>query len=445
MLLERVADNIQRMDNEHGGGGLVSEIARRSLTWGVSLLPVKCPEPLRPQLLSAVARLGIVVGASQFDAYAHDDARNSFRLAAECAEEGGAGISAPRPIRSGPSGNLGGRPGHRPHRREGISSGEGQPEPPAARDDPDNEAVEGGAGEGASTDTSTDRHGIGASVVQNVPNNNGTVIAVQNVSEIHRLRGTPLPKKWIQSRLHCYVGDDDTAKTVASHLTTHRAVVIQARAGTGRYTTALHALTHQGVKTVRQVRREPNERVDLEGLKDEDTGWILDLRDEEETLKPGFGLHLREVEGHLRQTRSFIVVVTQPHTWTSVASEATELQHPLTPADALDVLREQLTHHEPPVDELKKWLGSGEITGHLTHATPAEAVRWARIISAAVDLNRSTIEPKPFDELVESVVQSARNWRRELLRMAHAQLRQRAPQLSVSRRRTRRRARRDHL
>ncbi|MCX5443832.1 hypothetical protein [Streptomyces sp. NBC_00063] len=168
------------------------------------------------------------------------------------------------------------------------------------------------------------------------------------------------------------------------------------------------------MKTVRQVRREPNERVDLEGLKDEDTGWILDLRDEEETLKPGFGLHLREVEGHLRQTRSFIVVVTQPHTWTSVASEATELQHPLTPADALDVLREQLTHHEPPVDELKKWLGSGEITGHLTHATPAEAVRWARIISAAVDLNRSTIEPKPFDELVESVVQSARNWRREL-------------------------------
>ncbi|MFD4715330.1 helix-turn-helix domain-containing protein [Streptomyces sp. NPDC058430] len=88
-LLERVADTIHRMDNEHGGGGLVSEVASRSLTWGVSLLPVKCPEPLRPQLLSAVARLGIVVGASQFDAYAHDDARISFRLAAECAEEGG--------------------------------------------------------------------------------------------------------------------------------------------------------------------------------------------------------------------------------------------------------------------------------------------------------------------------------------------------------------------
>ncbi|MCE3030830.1 XRE family transcriptional regulator [Streptomyces sp. CMSTAAHL-2] len=87
-LLERAADHIHALDNAHGGGGLVAEIANRSLAWAATLLPVKCPEPLRPQLLSAVARLGIVVGASQFDAYAHDDARVSFRLAAECAEEG---------------------------------------------------------------------------------------------------------------------------------------------------------------------------------------------------------------------------------------------------------------------------------------------------------------------------------------------------------------------
>ncbi|WP_353942814.1 helix-turn-helix transcriptional regulator [Streptomyces sp. HUAS MG91] len=87
-LLEQAADHIHTLDNAHGGGGLVTEIANRSLTWAVCLLPVKCPEPLRPQLLSAVARLGLVVGATQFDAYAHDDARVSFRLAAECAEEG---------------------------------------------------------------------------------------------------------------------------------------------------------------------------------------------------------------------------------------------------------------------------------------------------------------------------------------------------------------------
>ncbi|MFD7136992.1 multiprotein-bridging factor 1 family protein [Streptomyces sp. NPDC059894] len=87
--LKSLADVIHRQDNEHGGGGAVRELARGAITWGASLLPVPCPEPLRPELLASVARLGIVVGASQFDAYAHDDARVSFRLAAECAEEAG--------------------------------------------------------------------------------------------------------------------------------------------------------------------------------------------------------------------------------------------------------------------------------------------------------------------------------------------------------------------
>ncbi|WP_372345532.1 hypothetical protein [Streptomyces sp. KL116D] len=87
--LKALADVIHRQDNEHGGGGVVRELARGAITWGASLLPVPCPEPLRPELLASVARLGIVVGASQFDAYAHDDARVSFRLAAECAEEAG--------------------------------------------------------------------------------------------------------------------------------------------------------------------------------------------------------------------------------------------------------------------------------------------------------------------------------------------------------------------
>ncbi len=78
------------------------ELARGAIMWGASLLPVPCPEPLRPELLASVARLGIVVGASQFDAYAHDDARVSFRLAAECAEEAGSGTCAPRRTRSWP-------------------------------------------------------------------------------------------------------------------------------------------------------------------------------------------------------------------------------------------------------------------------------------------------------------------------------------------------------
>ncbi len=251
----------------------------------------------------------------------------------------------------------------------------------------------------------------GASTVQNVGNNYGTAVAVQNINEIQRLRGTPLPDDWIKARLHPYLPDDQATKAIDALLDVHRAAVIHSTAGTGRYTTALHTLTHQRVKDIRQVRREPNERVELEGLKDEDTGWILDLRDEEETLRPGFGLHLREAADHLRAMRSYVVVVTHTDTWMTVAGEATELAHFLAPPAALDVLHTHLERHRPPVRDLEKWCADEAITRQLHQATPAEAARLARVIITAVSLDDSTGEPKPFKELVEAVIQSTHNWR----------------------------------
>ncbi|WP_329240802.1 hypothetical protein OG223_53135 [Streptomyces sp. NBC_01478] len=278
-------------------------------------------------------------------------------------------------------------------------------EPPPPRDAPPSDDT---------ADTETGAHATDTSAVQNVSTNYGTVVAVQNISDIQRLRGTPLPDDWIAARLHPYLPDDETTKAIDALLVAYRVAVIHAGAGTGRYTTALHTLIHQGARAIRQVRREPNEGVDLEGLRDEDTGWILDLRDEEETLRPGFGLHLREVEDHLRTMRSFVVVVTHTDTWAHVAGEATELAHPLAPPDALRVLRAHLDCRQPPIDELDKWLAADQITQPLNRAAPAEAARWARIIIAAVDLNDSTTEPKDFTELVEAAVQSAHNWRRTL-------------------------------
>jgi hypothetical protein len=254
----------------------------------------------------------------------------------------------------------------------------------------------------------------GASTVQNVGTNYGTAVAVQNINEIQRLRGTPLPDDWIKARLGPYLPDDQTTKALNELLAVHRVAVIHNTAGTGRYTTALHTLTHQRVKDIRQVRREPNERVELEGLKDEDTGWILDLRDEEEALRPGFGLHLREAAGHLRAMRSFVVVVTHTDTWMPVAGEATELAHLLAPPTALDVLHTHLERHEPSIRDLEKWRADEAIIRQLGRATPAEAARLARIIIAAVGLDNSTGEPTPFESLVEAVIQSAHNWRTTL-------------------------------
>jgi hypothetical protein len=83
-----IADSLQWWDNSYGGGGMVGQLASNAMRWGVGLLSVDCPEPLRPDFLAAIARLGLVAGACQFDILEHESAETAFRIAVECAEEG---------------------------------------------------------------------------------------------------------------------------------------------------------------------------------------------------------------------------------------------------------------------------------------------------------------------------------------------------------------------
>lgn len=84
-----VATVISGLDNKLGGGGMVSDIASPAMQWAAGLLHVRCAEYLRADLFAAVSRLGIVVGASAFDAYRHAYATHAFAFAADCAEEAG--------------------------------------------------------------------------------------------------------------------------------------------------------------------------------------------------------------------------------------------------------------------------------------------------------------------------------------------------------------------
>ncbi|MFI2736624.1 XRE family transcriptional regulator [Streptomyces sp. NPDC018711] len=86
--LQQIAAGLHSWDNTYGGGGLIGQFATDSMQWAIRLLPVSCPPSQRPDFLGAVARLGLVAGASQFDVYRHDDARLAFKVAVECAEEG---------------------------------------------------------------------------------------------------------------------------------------------------------------------------------------------------------------------------------------------------------------------------------------------------------------------------------------------------------------------
>jgi hypothetical protein len=291
---------------------------------------------------------------------------------------------------------IGGRTGHQPPRADA--------QPPAPDRDP---------GRGAREDDS--EHTFAPAVQQNVPVNLGTVIGTQNISEIRRLRGTPLPKDWIEDRLAPYLPDSHLTDALGGILKSHRVAVLHGLPGTGRYSTALHTLTRQSAITaIRQVRREPNDAVDLEGLTDEDTGWILDLRDKEETLHTGFGLHLREAEQYLNATRSLVIVVTHTDTWARVAGEATELARPVAPPAALNALRAHLTRPQPGVDELEQWLTQDAIITGMEGASPATAAHWARIIRTTAAFNSSSTDPKKVPELVDAVVQAARNWRHTL-------------------------------
>lgn len=83
-----IANVLQGWDNSHGSGGLVGELAGNCMRWAVSLLSADCPPRLRADFLAALARLGLVAGASQFDVCRHEEARVAFKVAVECAEEG---------------------------------------------------------------------------------------------------------------------------------------------------------------------------------------------------------------------------------------------------------------------------------------------------------------------------------------------------------------------
>ncbi|MEU1867862.1 hypothetical protein [Streptomyces gardneri] len=252
-------------------------------------------------------------------------------------------------------------------------------------------------------------------VEQNVPSNNGTVIGIQNVHEIQRMRGTALTEPWVRGCLAYYVPADDTTSVLSAILNTDRVAVIHGDTGTGRYTTALHILKTLRVTTIRQVRRAVDDKVELDGLKDDETGWILDLRHETKPLPASFGLDLRDARKRLEDASSFLVVVISTDAWSGVCGEATHLAHPLRPVDPIAVARAYLERQVPPIGETDIWLADEGITAHLMGATPAKAVEWARTITTAVSLNSKSPDPKGIAELVAFVVQSAQKWRRDLL------------------------------
>ncbi|MFI1584733.1 helix-turn-helix domain-containing protein [Embleya sp. NPDC020630] len=76
-------------NNLYGGGGIVRNASIGQLRWARGMLDLPCPTRLRPALLTAVGHMAVVIGASAFDAFEHQDATALLTFATTCAEEAG--------------------------------------------------------------------------------------------------------------------------------------------------------------------------------------------------------------------------------------------------------------------------------------------------------------------------------------------------------------------
>ncbi|MEU9564062.1 helix-turn-helix transcriptional regulator [Streptomyces sp. NPDC048161] len=76
-------------DNLYGSGGIVRSSLIGQLAWARGLLGVDCPPELEADLYTGVGRLSIVMGASAFDAYEHNDAARLLQFGRRCAERAG--------------------------------------------------------------------------------------------------------------------------------------------------------------------------------------------------------------------------------------------------------------------------------------------------------------------------------------------------------------------
>lgn len=78
---------LSRWDNAYGGEGIVRSAVEGKMAWARGLLQADCPPRMRAELLTEVGRLAIVLGASAFDRFEHDDAAILLDFGRQCAEQ----------------------------------------------------------------------------------------------------------------------------------------------------------------------------------------------------------------------------------------------------------------------------------------------------------------------------------------------------------------------
>jgi hypothetical protein len=213
--------------------------------------------------------------------------------------------------------------------------------------------------------------------------NHGQMIG-QLFEAVQRHSGAPLSAEYIERQLQGYlpIGNESDAQRI---LQKNQALVLFAdRAGSGRWMAALQLLAeHQKLPTVRRIRRDPGDSFSMEGLKGHRrTGWILDLRAEDDSLPAQCDLaaQLHDVDA-LRADESYLIVVMSKTLRTQVGIDLDELALTPEPPNGVELFAKCLRNAEAPL--AAALANEPRFTTDLLHLPPSRVVAWARTVAAA--------------------------------------------------------------
>ena len=147
------------------------------------------------------------------------------------------------------------------------------------------------------------------------------------------------------------------------------------------WTAALRLLSavSQDQLTIRRIRRESGENFAMAGLRrDTSTGWILDLRDPDESIpaKADLGHELHQNQD-LRIDGSYLVVLVSTALWERIGDGASSLAERLVPPDSLKLFTAFLT--SAGVTDREAW--AERFKPRIGNLRPGQVREWARALS----------------------------------------------------------------
>jgi hypothetical protein len=225
--------------------------------------------------------------------------------------------------------------------------------------------------------------GGGASVEIWAGHVSGGQVIGQLFEAVRRHSGAPLKKEWVDSELIDYVpigNEDQLNKKLQDNLVL---VLFADNPGSGRWTAALRLLStvSEDPLTIRRIRRESGDTFAMAGLRRyTHTGWILDLRDPDESMPVGtdFGHELHQNQD-LRTDGSYLVVLASTALWERVGGGASALAERLVPPDSLKLFTAFLDSYG--VMDPEAW---GErFKPRIGNLRPAQVREWAQALGSS--------------------------------------------------------------